>query len=87
MPTTWRWRRRASSEVGGQPGTRPTKRLINQQPSRFLGLTLGLLPFDAARLGAHVHGLAGDLAAAETGETSLVAGDILGFLAAAFMKL
>ena len=47
----------------------------------------GLLPFDAARLGAHVHGLAGDLAAAEIGETSLVAGDILSFLAAAFSGL
>lgn len=50
-------------------------------------LALGLLPFDAARLGAHVHGLAGDLAAAETGETSLVAGDILRSLAAAFLEL
>ncbi len=47
----------------------------------------GLLPFDAARLGAHVHGLAGDLAAAELGETSLIAGDLLRFLPAAFMRL
>lgn len=50
-------------------------------------LARGLLPFDAARLGAHVHGLAGDQAAAEIGETCLVAGDILSFLAAAFSGL
>ncbi len=49
-------------------------------------LAQGLPPFDAARLGAHVHGLAGDLAAAELGETSLIAGDLLRFLPAAFMR-
>jgi hydroxyethylthiazole kinase-like uncharacterized protein yjeF len=37
----------------------------------------GLAPYDAARLGAHVHGLAGDLAAADVGQVSLIAGDIL----------
>jgi NAD(P)H-hydrate epimerase len=47
----------------------------------------GMDAFDAARLGAHVHGLAGDLAAEEVGETSLLAGDILRHLPAAFMSL
>ncbi|MHC4251190.1 MAG: NAD(P)H-hydrate dehydratase [Planctomycetota bacterium] len=43
--------------------------------------------FGAARLGAHVHGLAGDLAAGEVGQTSLIAGDVLRHLPAAFMSL
>lgn len=44
----------------------------------------GLTSFDAARLGVHLHGLAGDLAAAEVGQTSLVASDLIRFLPAAF---
>jgi len=47
----------------------------------------GMDAFDAARLGAHVHGLAGDIAAREVGETSLLAGDVLEHLSAAFMSL
>jgi NAD(P)H-hydrate epimerase len=43
--------------------------------------------YDAARLAAHVHGLAGDLAAAELGPTSLIASDLLRFLPAAFRNL
>ena len=49
-------------------------------------LAQGLLPFDAARLGAHVHGLAGDIAAKEIGEVSLLATDVLDALPQAFMK-
>jgi NAD(P)H-hydrate epimerase len=44
----------------------------------------GLPPFDAAQLGAHVHGRAGDLAAAELGQTALIAGDLVRFLPQAF---
>lgn len=44
----------------------------------------GLGAFEAAQLAVHVHGLAGDLAAAELGETALTAGDLVRFLPAAF---
>lgn len=47
-------------------------------------LCQGLAPFDAARLGVHVHGLAGDLAAAEFGQVSLIASDLIDFLPRAF---
>lgn len=47
----------------------------------------GLAPWDAARLGAHVHGLAGDLAAKELGEVSLIASDLAKYLPAAFKAL
>ncbi|MGH7731198.1 MAG: NAD(P)H-hydrate dehydratase, partial [Candidatus Eiseniibacteriota bacterium] len=36
----------------------------------------GLSPFDAARLGAYAHGMAGDLVAAEKGQYGIVAGDV-----------
>ena len=49
-------------------------------------LAQGLSGWDAARLGAHVHGLAGDLAAAELGQVSLAASDLLTYLPAAFRK-
>jgi ADP-dependent NAD(P)H-hydrate dehydratase len=47
----------------------------------------GLSPFDAAVLGAHVHGLAGDLAATEVGQVSLIASDLLTYLPKAFQSL
>jgi NAD(P)H-hydrate epimerase len=47
----------------------------------------GMDPFDAAVLGAHVHGLAGDLAAREKGEISLAASDLLATLPAAFRRV
>jgi ADP-dependent NAD(P)H-hydrate dehydratase len=37
-------------------------------------------PFAAAQLGAHLHGLAGDLAAKEKGEISLIARDLIEFM-------
>jgi NAD(P)H-hydrate epimerase len=40
----------------------------------------GLEPYGAARLGVYLHGLAGDLAAKELGETSLIARDIIDYL-------
>lgn len=50
-------------------------------------LCQGLAPFDAARLGAHVHGLAGDLAAAKLGETALMATDLIDWLPVAWREL
>ncbi|MFP5285769.1 MAG: NAD(P)H-hydrate dehydratase, partial [Thermoanaerobaculia bacterium] len=47
----------------------------------------GLGALDAARLGVYLHGLAGDLAAARTGESALAAGDLLTYLPAAFLEL
>ena len=44
----------------------------------------GLAPFDAARLGVHVHGTAGDLAAETLGQVSLIASDLVDYLPAAF---
>jgi len=41
---------------------------------------------DAATAAVYLHGLAGDLAAREIGETSLIAGDLLTFLPAAFRQ-
>jgi len=40
-------------------------------------LAQGMTPFDGAALGVHLHGLAGDLAAAELGEHGMIASDIL----------
>ncbi|MEA2631216.1 MAG: ADP-dependent NAD(P)H-hydrate dehydratase [Chloroflexota bacterium] len=43
--------------------------------------------FEAAQLGAYVHGLAGDIARDQNGEISLIAGDIVDSLADAFYHL
>ena len=40
-------------------------------------------PIDAARGAVYVHGLAGDLAAAELGQRALIAGDLIAFLPSA----
>lgn len=55
------------------------------------GVTTALLgqkltPLDAARLAAHLHGLAGDLAVAELGQVSLIASDLLDYLPPAFQQ-
>jgi ADP-dependent NAD(P)H-hydrate dehydratase len=49
-------------------------------------LCQGLEPFDAARLGVHVHGLAGNLAAEKLGQVSLISSDLVEYLPAAFRK-
>ncbi len=45
-----------------------------------------LEPFDAARLGVYLHGLAGDIAAEEIGQVSLIAGDLIQYLPEAFLS-
>lgn len=47
----------------------------------------GLPPFEAAVLAVYVHGLAGDLAAAEWSQRGLMASDLLCFLGAAWRKI
>jgi ADP-dependent NAD(P)H-hydrate dehydratase len=43
-------------------------------------------PLEATQLGVHLHGLAGDLAAAELGQESMIASDLVGFLSSAFLQ-
>ena len=50
-------------------------------------LCQGLAPFDAARLGVHVHGLSGDLAAEELGQVSMIASDLIDYLPKAFQAV
>jgi hydroxyethylthiazole kinase-like uncharacterized protein yjeF len=47
-------------------------------------LAQGLAPYDAARLGVYVHGLAGDIARGEIGEVGMIATDVMERLPAAF---
>ena len=50
-------------------------------------LAAGVPPLDAARLGAHVHGCAGDLAVQDKTEISLKAGDLIDYLPSSFREL
>jgi len=47
-------------------------------------LAQGMTPMDAALAGVYLHGLAGDMAAAELGQQALIAGDMIDYLGAAF---
>ena len=47
----------------------------------------GLTPLEAARLGTYIHGRAGDLAAEELGQTSMIAADLIDFLPVAFCEM
>ena len=47
-------------------------------------LAQGLSAFDAAQLGAHIHGLAGDLAAEHLSQLGLIASDLLRYLGPAW---
>ncbi len=50
-------------------------------------LAQGYAPADAALLGVFLHGRAGDLAAAQSGQEALIAGDLTASLGAAFQSL
>jgi NAD(P)H-hydrate epimerase len=79
--------RQSSVNTTGNPGmaTGGTGDVLTGSTTALL--CQGLAPFEAARLAVHVHGLAGDLAAEELGQVSLIASDLLRFLPAAFKKL
>ncbi len=50
-------------------------------------LAQGLSAFDAARAGCYLHGLAGEVAAAEVGEVGTVAGDLIPRIPAAIRRV
>ena len=50
-------------------------------------LTQGYSPGDAAIIGTFLHGLAGDMAAEEGSQSSLIASDIIQYLGKAFKKI
>jgi NAD(P)H-hydrate repair Nnr-like enzyme with NAD(P)H-hydrate dehydratase domain len=50
-------------------------------------LAQGMKPRDAAIAGGYIHGLAGEFAAARSGNRSVIAGDVIHALSAAFQAL
>jgi NAD(P)H-hydrate epimerase len=50
-------------------------------------LAQGLKPIEAAQVGVYVHGMAGDFAAREKGEASMIASDIIGKISEAIQSL
>ena len=71
----------------GNPGmaTGGTGDVLTGMIAAFLGQHLS--PFDAAQLGVHVHGLAGDMARDQVGEVSMIAVDLLDFLPPAIRRV
>jgi len=49
-------------------------------------LAQGFSSWEAARLGVHIHGLAGDLAASRLGQVSMIASDLIEYLSPAFQE-
>ncbi len=78
---------RQTINTTGNPGmaTGGTGDVLTGLIAALVGQHLG--PFDAARLGAYLHGLAGDLAAEELGEASLIASDLVQYLPKAFQAV
>jgi NAD(P)H-hydrate epimerase len=72
--------RRVYQNTTGNPGmaTGGTGDILTGVIAALLGQRLP--PFEAAQLGVHLHGLAGDLARDQIGEVSLIATDLLDFL-------
>lgn len=78
---------RAFINTTGNPGmaTAGTGDVLSGMISSFAGQ--GLDPLSASMLGVYMHGLAGDIAAREKGEHSLIATDIIDYLPSAFIKM
>ena len=78
---------RAFINSTGNPGmsTAGTGDVLTGMIAGFLGQ--GLTPLNASILGVYMHGLAGDIAASEKGEHSLIASDIIGSIPAAFKMM
>lgn len=78
---------RAFINTTGNPGmaTAGAGDVLSGIISSFAGQ--GLNPLNASMLGVYMHGLAGDIAAGEKGEHSLIAGDIIDCLPSAFNKI
>ena len=66
-------------------GTGGTGDVLTGLISALLGQ--GFAPFEAAQLGAHLHGLAGDLAASELTRPGLIASDLPRFIPAAWKQI
>jgi NAD(P)H-hydrate epimerase len=71
----------------GNPGmaTGGTGDVLTGVIAALLGQNLST--FESAVLGAHIHGLSGDLAARDLGEVSMIASDLLDYLPQAFLRL
>ncbi len=77
---------RSAVNASGNPGmaTAGAGDVLSGMIAAFLGQ--GLAPFAAARLAVHLHGRSGDIGAAELGEVSLTAGDLIEFLPRAIQE-
>ena len=78
--------RRAVRNVTGNPGmaTAGSGDVLTGVIAALI--SQGLSAWDAAQLGVHVHGRAGDLAARQLGQISLIASDLLDYLAPALRE-
>jgi NAD(P)H-hydrate epimerase len=72
--------RRLYENTTGNPGmaTAGSGDVLTGAVAAFLGQRLE--PFEAAQLGVHIHGLAGDLARIDVGEIGMIAADLLNYL-------